>query len=54
MADIQLFVCCPRPAAVPDHPLLVPLQVGAALAGSRFPGCVHDETGDGISAKNPS
>lgn len=54
MADIQLFVCCHRPAAVPDHPLLVPIQVGAALAGSRFPGCVHDDTGDGISAKNPS
>lgn len=54
MADIKLFVCCHRPAAVPEHPLLLPLQVGAALAETRFPGFLQDDTGDHISQKNRS
>lgn len=54
MADIKLFVCCHQPTEVPKHPLLVPIQVGAALADSHFPGFLHDDTGDNISAKNRS
>ena len=55
MSDSKLFVCCHQPAEVPDHPLLVPIQVGAALAGSHFPGFLYDDAGkDNISAKNRS
>lgn len=54
MRDIKLFVCCHRQEEVPKHPLLVPIQVGAALAESRFPGFLHDDEGENISAKNRS
>lgn len=54
MGDIKLFVCCHRPFSVPNHPLLVPIQVGATLADSHFPGFIHDDTGDNISQKNRS
>lgn len=54
MDDIKLFVCCHQPTQVPKHPLLVPIQAGAALADSRFPGFLHDDTGDNISAQNHS
>lgn len=54
MPDIKLFVCCHQPAQVPKHPLLVPIQVGAALADSHFSGYLHDDTGDNISVKNRS
>ncbi len=52
--DIKIFVCCHQPVEVPQHPLLVPLQVGAALADTHFPGFLHDDTGDNISFKNRS
>lgn len=54
MDDIKLFVCCHQRVQVPKHPLLVPIQVGAALADSHFPGYLYDDTGDNISAKNRS
>lgn len=54
MADIRLFVCCHRPGRIPEHPLLVPIQAGAALADARFPGFLHDDAGENISAKNRS
>lgn len=54
MADIKLFVCCHQPVTVPKHPLLFPVQVGAALAEARFPGFAYDDEGDNISAKNRS
>jgi len=54
MADIKLFVCCHQPAQVPKHPLLVPIQVGAALTDVHFPGFLHDDTGGNISEKNHS
>lgn len=54
MAEIKLFVCCHKPETVPEHPLLVPLQVGAALADTHFPGFLHDDVGDNISEKNRS
>lgn len=54
MAEIRLLVSCHRMAAVPAQPLLCPVQVGAALASQRFPGFLYDDTGDNISAQNPS
>ncbi len=54
MPDIKLFVCCHRLEQVPKHPLLYPIQVGAALADTHFPGFLHDDTGDNISMKNRS
>jgi len=54
VADIKLFVCCHRQEEVPKHPLLCPIQVGAALAGARFPGFLSDDTGSNISGKNRS
>lgn len=53
-ADMKLFVCCHQESEVPDHPLLAPIQVGAALTGKRFPGFIADDTGDNISHKNRS
>ncbi len=54
MADIKLFVCCHQPSHVPEHPLLVPIQVGAALAEEHFSGFLHDDAGENISQKNRS
>ena len=55
MADIKLYVCCHRPEQqVPNHPLLIPIQVGAALAKSHFPNFLYDDIGDNISNKNRS
>ena len=54
MADIKLFVCCHKWTEVPKHPLIVPIQVGAALSPVRFQGFLQDDTGDNISAKNRS
>lgn len=52
MTDIKLFVCCHQPASVPKHPLLVPIQVGAALSDTKFPNFLRDDTGCNISIKN--
>lgn len=54
MPNIKLFVCCHQQSKVPDHPLLVPIQVGAALSNQRFPGFISDDTGENISQKNRS
>ena len=52
MDRIRLLVCCHRPSRVPEHPMLVPVQVGAALAQERFPGFRQDDDGENISEKN--
>lgn len=54
MDDIKLFVCCHRRETVPEHALLVPVQVGAALADERFEGFQYDDAGINISEKNRS
>lgn len=54
MPNIKLFVCCHQQSKVPDHPLLVPIQVGAALSDQRFPGFISDDTGENISQQNRS
>jgi len=52
MGDIALYVCCHKESEIPAHPLLRPIQVGAALAQRRFPGFLSDDSGENISAKN--
>lgn len=52
--ETKLFVCCHRPSFVPKQELLVPIQVGAALAERRMEGFVQDDTGENISALNRS
>ena len=54
MADIKLFVCCHKQVSVPNHSLLIPIQVGAAIADKHLPHFLHDDLGDNISVKNPS
>lgn len=54
MSDIKLFVCCNQQIDVPKHPLLIPIQAGAAIADNRLPGFLHDDSGDNISEKNLS
>lgn len=53
MAKIEIYVCCHQQSQVPASPVLVPVQVGAALAASRFEGFMQDDTGENISHKNP-
>ncbi len=52
MGDIALYVCCHQETEIPPHPLLRPIQVGAALARRRFPGFLHDDEGENISERN--
>lgn len=54
MVDIKLFVCCHQQVQVPKHPLLLPIQVGAALSDTHFPGFLHDDSDGNISEKNRS
>lgn len=55
MSEIKLFVCCHQAGQqVPNHPLLYPVQVGAALAEAYIPGFAHDDAGENISEKNRS
>ncbi len=54
MSGIKLFVSCHKAFPVPQHPLLAPIQVGAALAPAHFPGFLHDDAGENISALNRS
>jgi len=52
--NVKLYICCHQVSEVPEHPFLVPLQVGSALSDTRFPGFLQDDTGDNISVKNRS
>lgn len=54
MVDIKLFVCCHQKSNIPCHALLVPIQVGAALAKEHYAGFISDDTGDNISTYNRS
>lgn len=51
---VKIYVACHKPIHVPKHPLLVPIQVGAALCKDRFAGMIYDDTGDNISHLNRS
>ena len=54
MASVKLYVCCHKRSTIPAHKLLVPMQVGRALAEEGFEGYASDDTGDHISEKNRS
>lgn len=54
MKDIRFFVSCHKNFPVPKDLLLAPVQVGAALAGERYPGFHQDDDGENISIKNRS
>lgn len=49
-----MYVCCHKTSFVPENDLLFPIQVGAALTDSRFPGFLYDDEGENISKKNRS
>lgn len=50
---IKIWIACHKPTYVPKNPLLVPIQVGAAITARRFPGMLQDDSGENISRKNP-
>lgn len=49
---IKIYISCHKKCFIPEHPLLYPIQVGAALAPERFAGMLHDDEGENISEKN--
>lgn len=53
LAAIRIYVACHKNLYVPEHPLLYPLQIGAALQ-NRLNGFLKDDKGENISSKNPS
>lgn len=53
MKKIKIAVACHKPSVLPNNPLLMPVQVGAAVAAKRMNGMKHDDEGDNISKKNP-
>ena len=53
MKNIKIAVACHKPSVLPDNPLLMPVQVGSALAANRMTGMMHDDDGENISVKNP-
>ena len=53
--DIKFFVSMHKESAMPDLPMIYPIQVGAALAKKRFDGVLHDDEGtDNVSELNKS
>lgn len=52
MNHIKLYVSCHKPFAIPTHPLLYPIQVGAAQTKERFDGMLSDAEGENISSLN--
>ena len=51
---IKIYISCHKECYIPNHPMLFPVQVGAANANKRFEGMYHDDEGENISEKNPS
>ena len=55
MSNIKIVMACHRDdIALPKNDLICPIQVGTALAVTRFEGMLHDDEGNNISQKNPS
>ena len=48
---IKLYIAAHKQSYVPNHPLLVPLQIGTALH-QPLPGMLHDNDGVNLSAQN--
>lgn len=53
MSTIQIMIACHKPSMLPDNPLYLPVQVGAALKSERLAGMQPDDEGENISRKNP-
>lgn len=53
MKNIKIAVACHKPSVLPSNELLMPVQVGSAIAARRMEGMRHDDEGENISAKNP-
>ena len=53
MKNIKIAVACHKPSVLPTNALLMPVQVGSAIAARRMEGMQHDDEGENISAKNP-
>ncbi|WP_044957294.1 DUF4422 domain-containing protein [Butyrivibrio sp. LC3010] len=54
MIDIKIIIATTKEYRVPDDPVYLPVEVGAALRDSRIQGYTADDTGDNISVKNGS
>ena len=53
--NIKFFVSMHKESAMPDLPMIYPVQVGAAIAKNRITGVLHDDDGeDNISHLNKS
>ena len=50
---VKIFVSAHKDVDVPQSPVFLPVQVGAASAGKRFDGYYQDDEGENISDKNP-
>ena len=54
MAEVKIVVATTKKYRMPEDPIYMPLQVGAALKKPRITEYTPDNTGDNISAKNAS
>ena len=53
--DIKILIATHKNSRMPEDPVYVPIQVGAALHEPlSIPGVLRDDTGDSISARNPN
>ena len=52
-SNIRIFVSAHKQATFPKGESILPMQVGAAHATTRFPNTLHDDEGENISAENP-
>ena len=52
MKNIQIAVACHKPSVLPTNALLMPVQVGSAIAARRMEGMRYDDEGENISAKD--
>lgn len=51
--NIKIFVSAHKQATFPEGNSIVPVQVGAAQATTRFTNTLHDDEGENISVENP-
>lgn len=52
MKDVKIFISCHKSSFVPKCKNFIPVQAGAELAETFFPGMRHDNEGEHISEKN--
>ena len=51
--NIKIFVSAHKQATFPEGESILPVQVGAAQATTRFTNTLHDDEGENISVENP-